>query len=446
MTKWQVGRIGKKLGYESKKHTRLIVFMLGFAVVGYAALLSVKAATPTASSEPENGALSSKVVAVNDSSASNGAAVKFGSNNTCGAGTLDLSCWPGPSNTGYQNAPGYPGTPGIADSTKLRQGKAGDAQCPTTFESHHTYSFCKYSGGITIGSPRYPGDPDVGQHLTDVHFVGFLLEDIGPTNDMPMIMMYCDSNCTLDYFTIKPSGLNAPDITGTGKHGVSYDKSYGSVLGAGWGAYYTTGHGFSLTHSDIWGYQSGIIVGSSGGKNTAATPNLIQDNWLHDQGQCIEHSGCLTHADGIGMVDTGGSVNYLTINHNNMPFIQDNTNNIAFQEGTYDHIAVTNNVLSGDGYTVAIWDTSTNITFTGNILTNYAQHYFGINYGKNFWDTPGSCWARNKFVWDPTGVNPYYTGGPGFGGAGYGPITSADSGKYWVPSGLSTTDYNDGGC
>jgi hypothetical protein len=405
-------------------------------------LLMTHAAGFFESSEAENGTKSVNVTEVADTTASGGKAVKFGngSGGGCGAGTLDLSCWPNSSNTGYQNAPGYPGTPGVADKTKLTKASSTSTDCPLQFESHHTYSFCYYPNGMQIGSPQYPGDPDVGQHLTDVHFVGFLVEDIGPANDSSAIMAYCKSDCTLDYFTVKPSGLDAPDVPAP-KHGTSYDKSYGTIMNAGWGAYYGYARGLSLKHSDIWGYQSGIILG---GTNTSATPNVFEDNYLHDQGQCMEHSGCLTHADGIGMVDTGGTAQYITINHNNMPFITDNTNNIAFQEGTYDHLTITNNIISGDGYTVAVWDTSTNITFTGNIWTNAAQQYFGVNYGKNFWDTPGSCWARNRFVWDPAGGSPFYEGGAGFGNSG--PITSADSGKFWVPSGLSTTDYKGGSC
>ena len=354
--------------------------------------------------------------------------------------TAALSCWPNATNTGYTNAPGYPGTGGVADPTKLITASAGSSACPTTFQSHHTYSFCYFPGGFDIGSPQYPGDPDVGQHLTDVHFVGILVDGVGPTDSSPLIKMYCASNCTIDYMTMKPSGLNAPDVSAP-MHGTTYAKSYAAVLGAGWGAYYTYARGYSLTHSDIWGNQSGIILG---GANTAATPNLIQDNWLHDQGQCLEAAGCPTHADGIGMVDTGGTAAYTTINHNNMPFIQDNTNDIAFQQGTYDHLTITNNILSGDGYTVAIWATSTNTTFTGNVWTNYSQHLFGVNYGQDFWDTPGSVWAHNKFMWDSSGASPFYEQGPGSGNAN--PITAADSGKCWVPSGLSTTDYKGGGC
>jgi len=346
--------------------------------------------------------------------------------------TNDLRCWPNASNTGYQNAPGYPGTPGVADPTKLTPASSGSATCPTTFESHHTYSFCRFKGpGVFVGS--------AGAHLTDVHFVGDLFEGTDPTSDQAMIMLFCDGDCTFDYLTLKPAAIDAPDVPAP-KHGTTYANAYSAIMAAGWGAYYSTGHGFSLKHSDIWGYMSGLIVG----QNTAATPNLIQDNWMHDQGQCMEEPSCTTHADGIGMVDTGGSSSYITIDHNNMPFITDNTNDIAFQQGTYDHLTITNNILSGDGYTVAIWATSTNVTFTGNVWTNYAQQYFGVNYGQNFWDTPGSVWAHNKFLWDPTGASPFFEGGPGLGNSG--PITAADSGKCWVPSGLSSTDYKGGGC
>ena len=346
-----------------------------------------------------------------------------------GGCTDDVSCWPNASNTGYQNAPGYPGTPGVADPKKLTLATANGTKCPLTFESHHTYRFCRFEGpGIFIGGS--------GNHLTDVHFIGDLFEGTDPTSDPGMIMLYCDADCTFDYLTIKPAKVDSPDVKG--KHGTTYANSYGSIMGAGWGAYYTTGHGFSLTHSDIWGYLSGIILGD----NTAATPNVIRDNWMHDQGQCMEEPKCTTHADGIGMVDTGGTSSYVTIDHNNMPFIQDNTNDIAFQEGTYDHLTITNNLLSGDGYTVAIWDTSTHVIFTGNVWTNYAQQYFGPNYGKDFWDTPGSVWEKNRFLWDPTGANPFYEGGPGLGKSG--PITAADTGKCWVPSGLSTKDHGGG--
>jgi hypothetical protein len=335
--------------------------------------------------------------------------------------TSSLACWPNGSDTGYQNAPGYPGS--------LTTASSSSSTCPTTFQSNHTYSFCSFdlNRTLSIGS--------ASNFLTNVHFVGdrFQLTD-GTTE---MIHLFCSNNCTFDYDTMKPSAIDTPNIS---PHGTTYAASYGAIMYAGGGGYDTQGNGLQITHSDIWGWDTGIILGP----NTSSTPILIQDNWLHDQGDCIDDRSCTTHDDGIGVVDTGTHSGYITINHNNMPFIDDNTNDIAFQSGTYDHLTITNNILSGDGYTVAVWGTSQNITFTGNVLTNYGQQTYGWVYPQNFWDTTGSVWAHNKFMWDPTGVSPFYAHGPGSGNSGR--ITAADSGKCWVPSGLSTTDYGGGSC
>ena len=333
--------------------------------------------------------------------------------------TASTPAHPNFSNTGYQNAPGYPGTPGIPDPSKLTLASSGSSTCPTSIESNHTYSFCHYTSELNVGSSS--------GHVSNVHFIGDLFEDPDPHSYG--ILMYCDSSCTIDYATYKPARVNAPDLPG---HGTTWGNSVGMICDCGMGSYNSVGHGVSITHSDMWGWDSGIILGP----NTSATPINISDNWLHDQGDCEHDSGCSTHADGIGMVDTGGSSSYVTINHNNMPFIHDNTNDIAFQSGTYDNLTITNNVFSGDGYTVAVWSTSTNITFTGNIWTNYAQEAYGPLYPQDFYDTPGSTWAHNKFMWDPTGVSPFEGG----------KIRAAANGKCWTPSGLSTTDYGGGTC
>jgi hypothetical protein len=406
----------------------LTVFAIIFASIGGYLIYSSFAAGFFSSTEPENGTITSPASAFNDSSASGGKGVRFGSvNNFC---TNDVSCWPNATNTGYQNAPGYPGTHGTADTTKLTVGSSGSSTCPTTFQSNHTYSFCRYIGTTFIGSS--------GNLLTNIHFVGVLFENTNQTGEpgKNTVMVYCSSNCTFDYITIKPSTINAPDLPGG--RGVSYVNGYNVAMGIGWGDYGTVGRGVSITHSDMWGFGDGLLLGP----NTAATPILIQDNWLHDQSDCP--NDCLYHTNGIGQVNTGSSTSYVTINHNNMPFIQGNTNDIAFQEGTYDHLTITNNIFSGDGYTIAIWGTSTNITFTGNVWTNYGQQNDGVLYPQNFWDTPGSTWAHNKFLWDQTGVNPLYASGPDLGNAGQ--ISQSDSGKCWVPSGLSTTDYKGGSC
>jgi hypothetical protein len=432
--KFKMKQIYKKLVKEKSfsnsrfSKSNLTVFAIIFASIGGYIIYSSFAAGFASSIEPENGTVSSPATVFNDANASGGKGVQFGSAGSC---SNNVSCWPNATNTGYQNAPGYSGTKGVADTTKLTTASAGSSTCPTTFQSNKTYSFCHYTGvGQFIGSRD--------NHLTNVHFYGVLFEGTAPTADPAMVMMYCDNNCTLDYITIKPQALDAPDLPNRG--GTSWAKSYSAAIAAGWGAYYSYARGLSITHSDIWGFGSGIILGGGG---DAARPNIIEDTWIHDPADCPD--GCTTHQDGIGMVDTGGTLSYVTLNHNNIPFTTGNTNTLAFQQGTYDHMTITNNALSGDGFTVALWDTSTNTKFTGNVWSNTTQQYYRVNYGMNFWDTSGSCWARNKFLWNPNGVSPLYDYGPGYGTQS-GPITAADSGKYWVPDGLSTTDYKAGSC
>ena len=383
--------------------------------------------------------------------------------------------WPNYSNTGYQNTPALSqygtesyaaatgGTEGVPNSSLLTVASSSSSTCPTTIQSNHTYAFCWYKdtcpmgsscNGLTVGSS--------GHAVSNVHFVGDLFESEngspscgGTYCDIQAITLYCSSDCTFDYDTVKPADLSVPDLPMPGHgltyhgysigHGTTYSKGYGEVCDCGSG---TVGNGFTFDHSDMWGWGSGIVVGT----NSSSTPNLIQDNWLHDQAACERDSSCTEHTDGIGMVNSNSSTSYVTLNHNNMPMIQDNTNDVAFQQGTYNNLAVTNNVLSGDGFTLAIWGTSSNVTFTGNLWTNYAQQDFGVTYlAQSFWGTPGSTWAHNKFKWDPTGVRPYYQWGPDESGNPYDSVPSSDSGMCWIPptknqNSLSTTDYGGRKC
>ncbi len=69
----------------SKHQTRLkpTLFVAVFALIGVTALIITKAATPTASFEVESGSIATGACSVNDTGASGGSAVKFGS---CGGG------------------------------------------------------------------------------------------------------------------------------------------------------------------------------------------------------------------------------------------------------------------------------------------------------------------------------------------------------------------------
>src|SRR5665213_3726873 len=62
------------------RNNTLLTFVLVFGVIGSLMLFVSHAATPTTSIELENGFVSGTASIVNDGSASNGKAVKFGSN------------------------------------------------------------------------------------------------------------------------------------------------------------------------------------------------------------------------------------------------------------------------------------------------------------------------------------------------------------------------------
>lgn len=72
----QLPRVSKRMSLQTGG------FVLGIAVIGTIATLAIRAASPTVSVEPENGTLSGSVSTINDSTASNGKAIQFGSSTT----------------------------------------------------------------------------------------------------------------------------------------------------------------------------------------------------------------------------------------------------------------------------------------------------------------------------------------------------------------------------
>lgn len=67
---------------QRKRALPLLLFALGFAVIGTILLFASRAATPYVSLEPEQGTKSSSVTTVTDTTASGGQAVKFGTGTT----------------------------------------------------------------------------------------------------------------------------------------------------------------------------------------------------------------------------------------------------------------------------------------------------------------------------------------------------------------------------
>jgi hypothetical protein len=292
--------------------------------------------------------------------------------------------WPNSTNTGYRNAPGYPGS--------LHA-------CSGPIQSNTTYSFCDFSGGLFVGSSSAP--------VSNVTFYGSRFRATGDLN----VALFGD-HITFDYSSFEPLAVSAPPVSYTQgyQYGISADGSYASHVSA-----------LTVTHSDIWGFGNAIDHAGS----TQAKPHVFEHNWIHD---ARADGGGIDHTDGIGELSGGTNNSYVTINHNTIVSVG-NTQGIAYQgKGVYDRFTVTNNYLSGFGYTVALGNsggTASNTMFTGNVFGTNFKPDWGPLYSWS--DNTNNVWKCNWFHVVP---GSYYT-------------VTADDGKFWIPgyNYVSATDY-----
>jgi hypothetical protein len=288
--------------------------------------------------------------------------------------------FPGPTNTGYKNAPGYPG------SLKA---------CSSAIQSNTTYSFCDF-GAVDVGSKANP--------VSNVTFYGCRFKDVAVNE--ALVKVYGD-NLTFDYSSFEPAVAAPP---------TPFNKSYQYGISAN-GSYYTFAQKFTVTNSDFWGFGNAIDTHGS----TQDKPHVFRNNYIHD---AADDGGGIYHTDGIGDESGSGSGSYIVLDHNTL-VSNGNTNGIAFQEGKYDHVTITNNLISGWGYAVALWAPAPYTTFTGNTFSTQLKPVWGPLYPQSFWSSTGSVWKNNKWL-VPSG-------------AAYG--NASDNGKYWTPNGPSATDY-----
>lgn len=221
-------------------------------------------------------------------------------------------------------------------------------------------------------------------------------------------MLFGD-NITFDYSSFEPNVASPP---------VSYAQSYQYGIEAD-GSYYSTVQQLTVTHSDFWGFGNAIDVSGS----TKDKPQVFRDNYIHD---AADDNNGTYHTDGIGTLSGAGTGSYMVLDHNTIES-PGNTNGIAFQAGTYDHVTITNNLLGGFGYTVALLGGATNTTFTGNTFSTRLKVAWGPLYPADFWTTTGSVWKNNKWL-VPTG-------------AAWG--DPAHSGWYWIPNSTANSGASD---
>lgn len=341
----------------------------------------------TVSFQAEAGTKSGSVTALSDASAAGGSAVKFGEVATGNPGCTPLSYIPTgfPNNctTGYKAAPDYPGS--LTPFTG-------------TIQSNTTYRFRDFSGGAEVGRS--------GSSVTNVTFYGCRFH--GVAVEEKLVGLWGD-NITFEYSSFEP---NEPFVPNTQ---VAYNKSYQYGIEAD-GSYGTYVGKLTVTNSDFWGFGNAIDIAGS----TQAKPQVFRGNWIHD----AANDGGSYHTDGIGTLSGSGTGSYVVLDNNTIES-PGNTNGIAFQQGSYSNFTITNNLIGGWGYAVALWAPAPNTTFTGNVFSTRLKPVFGPLYPQSFWTSSGSVWKNNKWLVPA--------------GAAYG--NAADNGKFWTPNGPSNTDY-----
>jgi hypothetical protein len=302
---------------------------------------------------------------------------------------LPASAWPNSTNTGYPNCPGYPGSLTPWGGAKV--------------QSNHAYNFYDFPG-LFVGSADQP--------VVNVTFFGCRFHATGGVN----VALFGD-NIRFSYCTFEPNDVSQPPA--------AYSRGYQYGIAAG-GSYNSFVRKLSVEYCNVWGFGNAIDIAGS----TQSKPQVFEHNWIHD----ARDDGGIDHTDGIGTLSGHGTGSYVVLHHNTIESVG-NTNGIAFQAGNYSHFTITNNLIGGWGYAVALWAPCPNTTFTGNVFSTRLPVGYGPLYPQNFWQSNGSVWRNNKWL-VPSG-------------AAWG--DPAHNGWYWIPNAaqhrstdahfVSQTDY-----
>jgi hypothetical protein len=309
--------------------------------------------------------------------------------------------WPDSSNTGYKHAPGYTGS--------LAAG-------PSTITSGSTYSHMSFHG-CDVGRPF--------AHVDNVTFIGCLFWGINPG----VALVKCNgNNITFRYCSFMPVNEGDPFYA-------SYNESYQyAVLYDGDEGGMAAGQ-LTMDWCDVWGFGNGLQLNGS----TRQAPHSITNCWFHhgaDTDAAPGGSTGLYHVDAILCTVGGARETYLAISGNSLASLG-STNAIALQRDSgdyYHYITITNNYLSGFGYTVQIGGDgrgNSHITFTDNIWSTGIEAKFGPLYS---WGGSSNVWRHNRwqvFSGDP--ANPVK-------------LTADATGKYWWPTDTNahSEDYTGG--
>ncbi len=376
----------KSLFTESKTNMYIALAVAAALLLSATLLILTHASGFFASSESENAALTANAKLITDASASGGKAIQFTAPvvtpppptpTPTPTPTPPPAGKPSASNTGYKNAPGYPGSLTTCNDSNL--------------QSNTTYSFCNFTSSTYIGS--------TSNHPTNITFIGCRFSS-NATEDAN-VAIYGD-NITFKYSTFEPSADSAPPTTFSQGYQYGIDQRYNGRI--------------TVENSDFWGWGNGIQFNYS----TQAKPFVVKNTWFHD----ARDDGGKDHTDAI--LENYGGPSYMVFDNNTISSVG-NTNGLALQGPSYQNVTITNNYFSGFGYTVAMGvnrSNNQNIVFTGNTFGTEFKPVWGPLYG---WDSgPGNLWRNNKWRVVP---GSYYT------------PTTDDGKYWWPDGSKKTTDY-----
>jgi hypothetical protein len=309
------------------------------------------------------------------------------SKGTASASQNPPASFPGATNTGFKNAPGYPGR--LTDCSGL------------VIQSNTTYRFCDFPNELFVGS--------VTEHPVNVTFIGcrFASHNVADTN----VADY-GKNITFSYSTFEPNtvAVNSEPVS-------PYAKPISAADSYQYGVDLRYNGALTIDHSDFWGFSDAVQFAES----SQASPVTIINSWIHNPS--LDPTGA-AHVDAI--LDSYGGASYMTFSHNTIVG-NGNTQAIALQGDTaYQHVTITNNYFSGYGYTICIGTRtpSSDVVFTGNVLGSDIEPTYGLIYNSQsfttaglgnvwrdnkFYVVPGTSWlaaGNNKLYWWPDDANP----------------------------------------
>jgi hypothetical protein len=314
-------------------------------------------------------------------------------------------------NTGFQNAPGYPGGPSDIAGASLTDGSS------ITIASNTTYSYYK---NLTYNLTGEIGSPSVPVH--NVTFTGCLWETNGPSS--AGLLLCADGPLTFQYCTVRGLVTTPPCSQANGyQYGCVADGTQAFP-----GTFNTFAQQVTFSNCDFWGFANGTKMAGS----TATWPLLYDTCWFHD---LRANDNGLDHQDGPGCPQAvagteGGSS--ITFNKCTVEALGD-TQGLAFQGtgATWSDMTITNNLFGGFGNFINLagpaagGGTRTNITVTDNTWSTRLQCTDSPLYDA-YWPAANGLWRRNKW---------YVPAGAFYGNPAY-------NGYYWLPASVNFASYN----